>query len=106
MSHPQDVALLDEYSDNDDDDAYDDGNTDENYHDTYEDPADDDLADDNDPSDGAEEMLFRCVALFKGGICCREVFECEDDVIHHLRITHKTSKMLYQIFTLSVPHNG
>ena len=107
MSHQQDVALLDEYSDNDDDYAYNDGNADENYHDTYGDPVDDDPVDDtedcnneyvDDDEQVIHDLLYRCRCKWKGGLQCLDVFDDEDSMWDHLVHDHKTAKWLVQLY--------
>ena len=83
------------------DDKYCDENDD---YDTPDDLFDDTTSEDDLPDDGGEcfdEKLFRCMARYKGGICCRRVYEHKDDVYEHLWMTHGTSKSLFQVFILS-----
>ena len=75
---------------------------DDDYYD-YDGLFDDASSEDDPPDDDGEcyDRLYRCTARFKGGICCREVFEQVDEVITHLWMTHGTSKRLFQVFVLS-----
>ena len=99
----------DGYDDNDYDDdglfEYDDDDPPNSNHDNQDDDYDEDDQDDQDDEDDKDdedhkdqEFLFRCAALYKGGVACKAIFENEQDVYAHLNSEHGTTKWLVHEF--------
>ena len=77
------------YPDNGSDNEYDE---DERHDDEYdEDERHDDEHDE-------EERLFRCAALYKGGVICKAVSDSISGMLEHLRYEHHTRKWLVDEF--------
>ena len=88
--------------DNDDEDYYLDHDND--IHNDYDDSSsEDEPSEDN--GEFGDERLYRCTAKYKGGICCKEVFEDFGAMITHLWMTHGTLKSLFQVFILNHAKN-
>ena len=88
--------------DNDDEDYYLDHDND--IHDDFDDPSSEDEPFE-DKGESGGERLYRCMAKYKGGFCCKEVFEEVGAMITHLWVSHGTLKNLFQVFILNHPKN-